>query len=1134
MMLSKLESGKDSDAGNSNNAQLLRDIEEISRALYLHKTPTEDLRPPSQVRSQSAGKTRLLESKSSSNPKLPRDDLLLYRDKKSALSWNWKKPLKALTHIGNRKFSCCFYLYVHSIDGLPMNFDGFNLCVNWKRKDEVLRTHPSRVCQGMVEINETLMHRCSVYGSKSGAHHSAKYDAKLSLISVSVIGMAGLDIGKHWVDLTRLLPLTMQELEGEKNSGKWMTSFKLKGKADGASLNVSFGYSVMADYFMKMSDSMNVSKHINFGLNGSKTVENSVGFLSGNDGMLPQDGSLRNNLNVTSVLSLQSIDPGLELSTSINFLYQKLGEENLLSSARSNSEDVKPLKLKPDMESDLSEENNGYECDNIDFTIIERGIEIPEQEELQSNQATVQTIDGSVIETINMDEVIKDDDISIEEEETNCNSKDEVCGDYLNEVVVADHKYEDNSLSTRDSTVEETKLDLHHPWNSKSAELEPPPTLSEFLEKENMMEVKSSYQDKKILNKSSSLDDDTKTVARDFLKLLGIEHGSSRWSSEIDAESPRECLLRQFENDSLASGNFNIYFDPMEEQSDFSFSNSPWSTFGECFEDSDLSSIIQAAEEEHNRDRQLLRNRRQAKTLEDLETEALMREWGLNEEDFKSSPRNCSGGFGSPIQLAPKEPLELPPLGVGLGPFVWTKGGGFLRSMSPSLFRDAKNGGSLIMQVSSPVVLPAAMGFDIMEILQHLASVGTEKMSLLTNQLMPLVDLTGKIIEELVGNATSSTVVPGRCALLQHESVFWLDAYGGGEEVKECPSGWICQSWSSDLTGGLDHVSLRELVPLAMDRVEALLIDGLRIQTNISDEEVPSSINSAFSRFHRSEGSAALQRLDVRGSGSDVKRLMDLSLTLDNWLRLDAGIIGDEDEDNEQILEILTAHHAKCTDFVDEWITRDKKWDIGSGLKHGLLGNNLIIALMLQLRDPHRNHEPVGLPMLTLLQVDRIFVPSIQRVDNMVIGSSNNKEDPRHVLEGFGDMNAVEKIEVKEGSNSQFKIAEVHLAGVSSGPGKCQFWGTSTQQQSGSRWLLANGIAKSNKQPLSKSKEIVISSPLVRSARQSGDILWSISSGVHCMRSKSTNSPIRNPNVIFPDETTRSRHLQHETSNYSS
>jgi hypothetical protein len=92
-------------------------------------------------------------------------------------------------------------------------------------------------------------------------------------------------------------------------------------------------------------------------------------------------------------------------------------------------------------------------------------------------------------------------------------------------------------------------------------------------------------------------------------------------------------------------------------------------------------------------------------------------------------------------------------LAEGLGPFIQTKDGGFLRSMNPALFKNAKNNCSLVMQASSPIVLPAEMGSGIMDILHGLASVGIEKLSMQANKLMPLEDVNGKMMQQIAWEA---------------------------------------------------------------------------------------------------------------------------------------------------------------------------------------------------------------------------------------------------------------------------------------------------------------------------------------------------------------------------------------------
>jgi hypothetical protein len=241
------------------------------------------------------------------------------------------------------------------------------------------------------------------------------------------------------------------------------------------------------------------------------------------------------------------------------------------------------------------------------------------------------------------------------------------------------------------------------------------------------------------------MDLSTDSVANEFLDMLGIEHSPFGQPSDSDSESPRERLWKQFEKEALASGNaiLGLDFDHGIEGP----------TCEDVMEDFDLSAMIHEAELELQNGSQPIDTKFRAKSLEDEETEALMRQFGLNEKSFQSSPPEGRSGFGSPINLPPEQPLELPPLAEGLGPFIQTKDGGFLRSMNPALFKNAKNNCSLVMQASSPIVLPAEMGSGIMDILHGLASVGIEKLSMQANKLMPLEDVNGKMMQQIAWEA---------------------------------------------------------------------------------------------------------------------------------------------------------------------------------------------------------------------------------------------------------------------------------------------------------------------------------------------------------------------------------------------
>ncbi|GFP91382.1 probable WRKY transcription factor 50 [Phtheirospermum japonicum] len=713
---------------------LLRDIEEISKALYLHETPRKPLNS-----SDVAAKAGISRSKSTSLT----IQNLSSKDRRSSL-WNWR-PLKALAHIRNHRFNCCFFLHVHTIEALPPNLNDLSLCVAWNRKNDISRTRPVRARSGTAEFEETLKHRCTVYGSRSGAHGLAKYEPKIFSLRVSAVAPSSeLEITNHRIDLSRLLPVTMEELLEADNkkgsSGRWTTSFKLTGEAKGGMLNVSFGFSVLdgnsfnPGCFMKVPDVNNL-------------------------GSIPRI----------------STDDESELSHSVTLLYRKLDEKKRVNV----------------MDFDRSPESAGvknvYEFSDADFDVIEQGIE---------KSGAIETID--IAEIFDGDEIAFDDEFVVE-------SNSKLTHNH------GDHEYGSNE------------------------EYDPLLDLNNYYEQENHIEPES---EKSLI----SLDDVSESsIENEFLNMLSVD-----LSHDDDSD------------------------------------------------DYDLSFPIQAVEKNHDNLNQLLRSRRNAKMLETLETEALMQEWGLTEKAFQYSPHASSGGFGSPVYIPADEPLKLPSIEEGVGPIVRTKDGGFLRSMSPLLFANANNGARLIVQVSAPVVLPPAMGITVMETLRCWACGGVEKMCVQVNNLMPLEDVTGKTMREVLLESECGSNGFNRGALQSSES-------------KES-----------------DYVSFEDLVPLAITNIEGLLVQGLKIQSGMPDQEAHSS----------SESASSLQVI------TNIDELIKHSLSLDEWIRLDSDEFCDE------------------TDSV--------------------FVKNFKMGLKVQLRDPFRNYEMVGPSMLALIQVDRVYENKIR------------------------------------------------------------------------------------------------------------------------------------------------------------
>ncbi|XP_039044245.1 protein PLASTID MOVEMENT IMPAIRED 1-RELATED 2-like [Hibiscus syriacus] len=1049
-----------------NNTRLLREIEEISKALYLQKPSSNALIITSNVRSQSAGKTHLSESKSKQN------------SSSSSSLWNWKNPFKTLAHIRRHRFDICFFLHVHSIEGLPAYFNDSSLCVHWKGKDEVLSTRAVSVVDGIAEFEETLMVRCCVLGSRSGPRNSAKYEVELFVIYASVAGASGHNMGEDWIDLTRLLPLTFEDLVGEKRAGKWTTSFELSGKARGATLNVSFSFLVTADDLVESSGKRN--------------------------GMLQNLGTLPINVNRVSYMSPLSVDIkfgsellpnlGLELSKSISFLYQKLNEGNLhrVSGLDKLSEHVEP----PISDSEFDEFIDEYE--NIEFSVIEKGVEMcqNDQSKLEQTANQIQSIDGPAIETINVEEILRDCDTDIDEEAEHVLNV--YCTEVCTKEVGVDGCMQEKSVCSKPMSLMELESDFHDLLIRESSVSESSSAFDEFIDNEKFMDKAS-----KSTKKSRSLDEIADTVASDFLKMLEIEHGPFSLNSDDTLESPRERLLREFETEALASGDFILDFGAGGEDEE---DGTPGPFHGVSYDDFAFSSVSPPRKEE--KESPSLANRRSVKMLEYLETEALMREWGLDENAFQRSPCVQSDGFGSPIELSP-ERLELPPLGEGLGHFILTKDGGVLRSMNPSHFINCKNVGYLVMQVSRAAVFPARLGIDVMEILRNLASLGIENLSMKVNNLMPLDDITGKTLQKVALEAAPTTVVLERWGKLKQELLCEQDSLDQGNEVEGFQFCWTHRDRTC--SGLIGCVSMENLVPSVMNRIEALALEGLRIQCGMSDEDAPSSVgpsspsdvlftvgkDSKSSNLLSFKGAASSQSLDFRDV---VNRLMSLVITLDEWLRLDGGVIDDGDHISDHTIQILEAYQAKCLDSVSG--NSIKHVDLGkeSGRKHGLLGNNLTLAVKVLLRDPFRNYEPVGTSMMALIQVQRAHVALEPQRDR--------EENPESEAAGK-----------KEGTPF-FDITEVHLAGLNTEPDKQHLWGSKAQQQSGTRWMLASGTANSKKKTFSKSKAIVKFYPSVMRKSHAGSVLWSLTSNVDGISACSkgladSGQHYRNPNVIF-------------------
>uniref|UniRef100_A0ACD5VHA5 Uncharacterized protein n=1 Tax=Avena sativa TaxID=4498 RepID=A0ACD5VHA5_AVESA len=1117
-------------AAEAGDAALARDIVTLHKALSLDPSrrrrslplpspSAADHKPKPKLKPSSSRKLLPSPSSSSSSSSVSTSS--------SSSSSFWKKSLTAISHLGRRRLDCAFTLHVHSVDGLPSALDGSPVSVHFRRLSVCASTRPVAPALGAAAFEEPLTQRSPVYFSR-GAKNAVKYEPRAFAVTVAA---SALELGKHEVDLTRLLPLSIDDLEdgGDSGFGKWSTSFRLSGVARGARLNVTFACALVEQQH-KAGEVAGLRR-------GSMARPVSV--------QAPTPVPARSR----DVRVLHEVLPGTRPVKALGFVGDAApdatkGETAAVESEEDGSPQSKHCTSVEVKKGEVDLAHPEGDCDGAEFNVVEQGVEVA-LEDLEEQFKPVEADyvadreddypgnadeEGMTRPALLADDLAKDDTVEVKLEEE---LSDVAPGmDYLEDkqdapvqaALLPTAVLEKDGQLTEDTELEELEF-LFNKFSIVEPEEFDSPTVDDKLSRRlSCMSAIDGYNSTSRKSRSRSVDASSDFVASEFLEMLGIEHSPFGPTTDSDSESPREKLWKQFEKEALESGDCILgldFDDGVDEPS-----------CEDVAEDFDLSAIIHEAELELQNAAPPIDTTFRAKSLEDQEAEALMRQFGLNEKSFQSSPRGTRSGFGSPIDLPPEQPLELPPLADGLGPFIQTEDGGFLRSMNPALFKNARNNCSLVMQASSPIVLPAEMGSGIMEILQGLASVGIEKLSMQANKLMPLEDVNGKMMQQLAWEASPALESAARYDLLEN---YCTDSLAGG--VSEAALGKKKKKRrGADLSSSLgginasEYVSLEDLAPLAMEKIEALSIEGLRIQSGMSEEEAPSNISShsvgeISSLQGKSaentgslglEGTAGLQLMDVKQSGGDVDGLMGLSITLDEWMRLDSGVVNEEEQFSDRTSKILAAHHAKSMDLLAENQNADKK-SRRSGRRWGLLGNNFTVALMVQLRDPLRNYEPVGTPMLSLIQVERVFIPPKPKIYSTVSEKGNGEEyyeEPK--AEKIIDKALVgeEKIE-EEDTVPQFKVTEVHVAGFKSEPEKTKPWGNQTQQQSGSRWLLGAGMGKGNKNPLMKSK--AIAKPTKDAAGQQGDTLWSISSRVHGPGTRwgELTGSKRNPNILL-------------------
>nr|XP_043631294.1 protein PLASTID MOVEMENT IMPAIRED 1 [Erigeron canadensis] len=345
------------------------------------------------------------------------------------------------------------------------------------------------------------------------------------------------------------------------------------------------------------------------------------------------------------------------------------------------------------------------------------------------------------------------------------------------------------------------------------------------------------------------------------------------------------------------------------------------------------------------------------------------------------------------------EKVFVPDLGKGLGCVIQTKNGGYLVSMNPfDNLMGKKDTPKLAMQISRPMVLVSDESLTGTELFQRMAALGFEELSTEILSLMPIEELVGKTAEQIAFEGIASAIISGRNKEGASSSAARAIAV-----VKSMATG-MTTGRNERISSGIWNMNENpltgdEILAISLQKIEDMGVEALKVQADITQENAP---------------------FDVSPSSNSKSNPFANAIPLEDWMK-DNSVVSSYNE--------------------DETIT---------------------ISVVIQMRDPLRQYEAVGGPLIALIHAT--------------------------------------SVEAEPNQEKKFKVASLNVGGLKlrSG-GKKNEWDTEKQRLTAIQWLVAYGLGKARK----KGKRVMVKGP---------DLLWSISSRVMAdMWLKS----IRNPDVKF-------------------
>lgn len=280
---------------------------------------------------------------------------------------------------------------------------------------------------------------------------------------------------------------------------------------------------------------------------------------------------------------------------------------------------------------------------------------------------------------------------------------------------------------------------------------------------------------------------------------------------------------------------------------------------------------------------------------------------------------------GSDEKLDEKSNVFLPDLGKGLGSVVQTRNGGYLAAMNPSdLPMARKDTPKLAMQLSKPFVLTSYRSMSGFELFQRIAAIGLEELSTEIVSLMPIEEIMGKTAEQVAFEGIASAIISGR-----NKEGASSSAARTITAVKTMATA-MSMGRSERITTGIwnlseDPLTVEEILAFAMQKIEVMSIDALKIQAEMSEEDAPFDVSPLAGRI-------------LAEGGKDRSDPLASATPLEDWIKSNDANTSDEEHDDSA---------------------------------------TVTIALLVQLRDPLRRYEAVGGPVIALIQATEATVNTV-------------------------------------------------------------------------------------------------------------------------------------------------------------